>query len=119
MLKKITAFSFAALVFASYATAQTQQSPIPQGYNWPGPWHYGWPFWWMFPMMILFFFVVCAVVIFFARGMCAGGPSHWGPRMWHDPTQSALQILNERFARGEIQKEEYGDRKATILSGGR
>jgi len=28
----------------------------------------------------------------------------WGPDpSWGDPTHSALQILNERFARGEIQ----------------
>jgi uncharacterized membrane protein len=33
-------------------------------------------------------------------------------------THSALQILNERFARGEIQKDEYEDKKAAILSGG-
>ena len=65
-----------------------------------------------------FFFIVCAVIFFFARGMCAGGSHHWGPRAWNDPSQSALQILNERFARGEIQKEEYGERKTFILSGG-
>jgi uncharacterized membrane protein len=34
-------------------------------------------------------------------------------------TYSALQILNERLARGEIQKDEYTDKKAAILSGGR
>lgn len=28
----------------------------------------------------------------------------------------ALQILNGRYARGEIQKAEYEERKATILS---
>jgi uncharacterized membrane protein len=42
-----------------------------------------------------------------------------GPgRSWADPTSSALQILNERFAKGEIQKAEYEDKKAAILSGG-
>jgi uncharacterized membrane protein len=35
-----------------------------------------------------------------------------------DPSHSALQILGERFARGEIQKEEYDHKRATILSGG-
>jgi uncharacterized membrane protein len=34
-----------------------------------------------------------------------------------DPTHSALQILNERFARGEIPKQEYEEKKAAILSG--
>jgi hypothetical protein len=27
-------------------------------------------------------------------------------------------LLNERFARGEIKKEEYAEKKAAILSGG-
>jgi len=80
---------------------------------------YGAPFWWMFPMMMLFFLIVCAVIFFFARGICAGGSYHWGPHAWNDPSQSALQILNERFARGEIQKEEYAEKKAAIFSGGR
>lgn len=128
MLKKFATLPmaiFAVLVAALPAIAETQQPTAPpQGYYyWPGPWHmwsdgYGWPFWWMFPMMLLFFFVVCAVVFLFARRMGAGGMHHWGPgsHTWGDPTQSALQILNERFARGEIQKEEYGERKAVILS---
>jgi uncharacterized membrane protein len=39
--------------------------------------------------------------------------------MWGgDPSHSALQILNERYARGEIQKDEYTEKKAAILSGG-
>ena len=35
-----------------------------------------------------------------------------------DPSHSALHILNERYARGEIQKDEYAEKKAAILSGG-
>jgi uncharacterized membrane protein len=64
-----------------------------------------------------FFFVV---ILFIARGFCSHGRHHWGPpsRMWGDPSHSALQILNERFARGEIQKNEYTEKKAAILSGG-
>jgi uncharacterized membrane protein len=38
-------------------------------------------------------------------------------RLWSDRSHSALQILNERFARGEIQKDEYGEKKVAILSG--
>jgi putative membrane protein len=109
------------------AIAQTQQQPTtpPQNYYWPGPghmmWGYdGWPFWGMFPMMLLFLVLFFIVVFFFARGVF-GARHHWGPMShdWGDPTYSALQILNERFAKGEIQKPEYDEKKAAILSGTR
>jgi len=132
MLKRLSALPiliFIVLIAPLQAFAQQPPQPAvpPQGYYGPGPWHhmwgdgYGWPFWWMFPLMILFVIIVCAAIFFFARCACAHGCHHWGPRsrMWGgDPSHSALQILNERFARGEIQKDEYADKKAAILSGG-
>jgi putative membrane protein len=86
---------------------------------------YGWHFWWMPFLMILFMLLVCSAFVYlmFARGHWGGGHHHGGPpgygmdRMWGPPTHSALQILNERFARGEIQKDEYEEKKAAILSG--
>jgi uncharacterized membrane protein len=110
------------------AIAQQVQVPTaPPSYYGPGPWHmwaYGvWHFWWMFPMMIFFFLLLCAVVFMFARS----GFGHWGPfyggaghlpdRFSGDAARSAMQNLNERFARGEIQKEEYAEKKVTLLSG--
>ena len=59
--------------------------------------------------MMLFMFVVIGGIFFFARRLCRGGPR---------PSHSALQILNDRFARGEIQKAEYEEKKVAILSGG-
>lgn len=117
--------------------AIAQQAPPsapqpPQWYYGPGPWHmwgdgHGWRFWWFFPLMMLFMFLVCAAVFLFVCSGWSHGSHHGGPpwRMmgrephWSDPSYSALQILNERFARGEIQKDEYEDKKATILSAGR
>jgi hypothetical protein len=48
----------------------------------------------------------------------SGGSHQWGPmdRQWNT-SYSALEILDERYAKGEIQKEEYQERKAVILSG--
>ena len=112
-LSVLPMLAFSALIAPLQAIAQQPTAP-PQNYYWPGPWHMMWG---MFPMMVLFLILVCVVVFFFARG-CMGGMHRWGPsQSWGDPTHSALQILNERFAKGEIQKEEYNERKAAILSG--
>jgi putative membrane protein len=109
---------------------QTQQPTGPQ-WDWPGPWHMmggGWGFWWMFPLFMLFMMAVCFGVFFLGHRLGDrhhhSGPWHMmdrlsGPgRSWGDPTSSALQILNERFARGEIEKPEYEEKKAVILSSG-
>jgi putative membrane protein len=96
--------------------ALAQQTDQPERY-WPGPWHMwggGWGFGWMFPMFMLFAIVVCIAMFAFGRGW--GGHHHLS---LNDSTSSALQILNERFAKGEIQKQEYEDKKTAILSGGR
>lgn len=125
MLKKLSTLSiFASILLMQplQAIAQQTQQPAapPQGYYWPGPWHmwndgYSWPFWWIGPlMMFVFLLFICAAVFFFGRGFCghrmhqAGSPSN--------SSHSALQILSERFAKGEIQKEEYAEKKAAILS---
>ena len=125
-LPMIRLLAFSVLIAPLQAIAQTQQQPTtPPNYYGPGPWHMwgydgGWPFWGMFPMMLLFLVLFFVLVFFFAR-LGIGARHHWGPMShdWGDPTHSALQILNERFAKGEIQKPEYEEKKAAILSGAR
>ena len=133
MLKKFAALPilvFIVVIEPLQAMAQQQPAPQPpQGYYGPGPWHmwndgYGWHFWWMFPLMMLFVLFICGMIFLFARGSCGHGLHHWGPshlmyRQGNDASHSAMQLLNERFARGEIQKDEYMDKKTTILSGAR
>jgi hypothetical protein len=60
-LSALPLLAFGTLIAPLQAIAQTQQQPTapPQNYYWPGPWHMmwgydGWPFWGMFPMMLLF-----------------------------------------------------------------
>jgi len=66
--------------------------------------------------MMLFMMAVFAAIFFAVRRSRGDGLDRWAPP-WRGPGHSALQILSERFARGEIQKDEYEQKKATILSG--
>jgi uncharacterized membrane protein len=113
---------------------QTQQPTGPRqpAWDWPGPWHMwsgGWGLWWIFPLFMLFMIIICVAVFFLGHRSGGGGRHHWGlgqmmdrpsgpGRSRDDPTYSARQILNERFAKGEIQKQEYEEKKAAILSSG-
>ncbi len=64
-------------------------------------WWFGWPFFgfgWIF-IPLVFILIFFGIRLFFWRG--------WGLgyyRRYYDP---ALEILRERFARGEITKEQY------------
>ncbi|MEJ2691422.1 MAG: SHOCT domain-containing protein [Deltaproteobacteria bacterium] len=104
-------------VFAADQTA-TQQYPQ-QGWH-ATPWH---GFWWIFPLMFFVFLIVMCV--FMMRRGCMG--SMWRDRMmdrseYHDSVKgpgaessdSAMEILNKRYAKGEIDKQEYEEKKAAI-----
>ena len=128
MLKKLAALSvlvFIAVIEPFQAMAQQPVQSAPQPYYGPGPWHmwndgYGWHVWGMLPLMVLFMLLVCGAVFLFARRPCGYGTHHSGSfQAGDDVGNSALRILNERLARGEIQKDEYADKKMTILSGTR
>lgn len=96
----------AGLVVAAAAPAAAQQVQTTQEY-WPWYGGSGWSFWWMCPLMMLVMIGMIAVIILSRRH----GGAFIGHR--HD---GALQILNERFARGEIPHEEYEAKKAVIRS---
>jgi putative membrane protein len=59
------------------------------------PAFYYFPWWIIFPLFFFFF-----LGLFAFRWWGCG----WGPRGDYDP---ALEVLRERFARGEIAKEQY------------
>ena len=72
--------------------------------------------WWhaasSFPMPLLFM-AICSViflVVMFARH----GPWNHGRDLWDPPRRTALDVLNERFARGEIDKAEYQEKRRLI-----
>lgn len=72
-----------------------------------------WGNWLMGPMMMLIMLVIVIVTIViilkaFGLGSNANANS--------DRQDSALKILNERFAKGEIDKAEYEERKSAVSS---
>ena len=100
------------LVLAWPVVVLAQQQP--GSWDWPGPWHMwgGWGMWWVFPLLII---ASCIAMILLAH-RSGGAGRHQPEPSGDDPTRSALQILNERFARGDIQRDEYEERKRAILT---
>lgn len=82
----------------------------------PFMWHWGWGGMWIFPMIM---FVVMMIIFFFAVfGRWGCGPMWWGPRGHHrgpGDSETALEILKKRYAKGEITKEEFSQMKKDIL----
>jgi len=82
----------------------------------PGYWHPGWDWGWghmIFGslMMILFWGAIIFVIVLAVRWW-GGGPSRGTGQ--ERSGKRALDILEERFARGEIDKEEFEDRKRLL-----
>ncbi|PIV14944.1 MAG: electron transporter RnfE [Gallionellales bacterium CG03_land_8_20_14_0_80_55_15] len=70
-------------------------------------WHMGG--WGMGYGMLLFWGLLVAAIVILAR--CARGSGDNGNRK-----QSALDLLNERYARGEIEREEFEQKKRDLQS---
>jgi putative membrane protein len=63
--------------------------------------------------MILVLVAVVAVVVLLIRWL--GGPlQHPAPLHYPPPGRPSLDILKERFARGEIDKAEYEERRRVL-----
>jgi putative membrane protein len=65
-------------------------------------------------MMVVFSIVVILIVIPLMRSMGMGPPWWHGHNPPFPPQKTALDILNERFARGEIDRQEYEERKGLL-----
>lgn len=64
--------------------------------------------------MLLFWGVIIVLFLFLARGLIGGSQTRplGGSSQ---PGSSALDILQERYAKGEINKEEYEQRRRTLM----
>lgn len=76
-------------------------------------WHDGWgpAAWGGFALihMVLWLLIVSGIAVLVLRGL---GIGFWHGR--HARDDRALEILRERYARGEISKEEFEERKMVL-----
>jgi len=101
----------AATVLSLPAQAQTLAD---RSSYWGRGWDWGWGHMIGGPlMMILFWGGLIIVIVLAVRGFGGSKSQDGAPSR---PVKSALDILEDRFARGEIDKEEFEGRKR-ILSG--
>ena len=109
-------FGGAALGFGAIAWAQ--QGNYGYGPGWHGGW--GWGGMIVGPIVMILFVAAIVVLVVVALRWMGGGH---GPGMhWHGPGMpgrgpgggNPLDILEERFARGEIDKDEFEERRRIL-----
>ncbi len=106
--------AIAALVAAATPVA-AQTAPVePERYvywphmmGWDGGWFGGGPV-----MMVIWVALLVAVVVLLMRTL--GGPSRDTGARHAPPGKTALDILKERFARGEIDKAEFEEKRRVL-----
>ena len=64
-------------------------------------------YWWIFPLVMIFF------CFLFMRG-CMGGRRMCGWSFGSGVGESAIGVLNKRYAKGEIDQKEYEEKKTTL-----
>ncbi len=102
-----TAASLAMLGLSPAAWAQQQGD----AYNMPHMWGGGG--WMMFGPLMMIVVVAAIVVVVVLMVRWLGAPVH-GAAPHPPPGRTPLDILRERFARGEIDKEEFEERRRVL-----
>ncbi|NKB58610.1 MAG: SHOCT domain-containing protein [Alphaproteobacteria bacterium] len=96
-------------IAAAASPAWADKSDLHYG---PHMWTYGWHGGFIGPIMMFVFLAVLVVMaVLLVRWL--GGTTHGG--MHHAPPgKTPLDILKERFARGEIDKAEFEERRSVL-----
>ncbi|MFD7644790.1 SHOCT domain-containing protein [Kitasatospora sp. NPDC059795] len=79
---------------------------LADGYgHWPGPWVLVFPFFWL--LVVVFAVLVLRRTVWRRRGWCGAGTAEHAP----------LAVLGRRYAQGEIDADEYRERRAVLTEG--
>ncbi len=109
---KYSRFIYTVCLGLTFILLQSSSAFAQWGQN--GGWHMGsgWGMGWIgLVMMLSFWGLVITALIFFIRWMIQAGREQTN----NQPTGArALDILKERYARGEIEKEEYEAKKSDL-----
>ena len=111
MMTRLPQSSLAAAAALALAISPVLAQGEGQRYYGPHMWDGGW---WMFlgPLwMIVFVAAIVAVVVLLVRWI--GGSGHMTAHS-QPPARTPIDILRERFARGEIDKEEFEERRRVL-----
>jgi putative membrane protein len=106
----------AGLLLGLHASSIWAQQAGPQGYAYGGHmmWGGGW-FGMLWGLLSMFLLLVAVIGGFALVARWFGTPRHDGHQVQHPPSGRApLDILKERYARGEINKEEYEERRRVL-----
>ena len=92
--------------FAAMVPVSLWAEARPDDYHGPHMWADGWHMVFGPLVMILFIALIVVVVVLAVRWAGAGGSGRASP-----PSRTPMDILKERFALGEIDTEEFAERK--------
>lgn len=110
------------LIFSAVLVATAASSPVawadPTGFGHHGShmWGGGGPGWFLGPFfMILVLVAIAALVVLLVRWLVPGKTDPFSAARPSAPTSNnPVDILKERFAKGEIDKKEFEDRRKVL-----